>query len=136
MPFTITPFEFLFEFNHFYDHQYEDGLPGTVDEVIVHFHKFLDLYIPLGKYLDNEYSASNDNMWIALGHNIGEVKEVELNREEYEQLCKYHQKLRLYYTHLLNACRRMYNVWLNDHMPEQYKEPVKKSKHKKSQNIK
>lgn len=122
----LTKFQFLFEPGVFYNPDIESKLP-SLEDTKAHFLLFLNEYFKLDAYLTKEYANSMNNFEVFLG---AEGNYINVDTDKYNELHSYFQKLRSYYQDILNACRRKYDFWLNDILPEQYK-TAKKTKRRK-----
>lgn len=121
---TTQNFKFLFVTEPFYNAECENYLP-SLEDTKLHFLAFLDEYFKLDAYMENEYANSMNNFEVFLG---ADGRYINVDTEKYNQLHSYFQTLRSYYKDILNACRRKYGFWLNDILPDKYKQPTKKAK--------
>jgi len=120
----MNQFKLLFEIEPFYNSKWENELPN-LEDTKKHFIKFLDVYFELGNILHTNYSNSMINFEIFLGNKGAFVN--TMPSDDYNELGEYYHKLKNYYGMILNACRRKYDFWLNDILPEKYKsKPTKK----------
>ena len=104
----------LFQPEPFYQTKFEAALP-SLPATKEHFLVFLDQYMALAQSLEADYAATTANLEIFLGA-PGQYVKVE----NYQQRHTHFQVLKDYYKLLLNACRRRYDFWLNDIIPEKY----------------
>lgn len=117
-------FNFLFKIEPFYNSKWENELPN-LEDTKKHFIEFLDVYFELGNILHTNYANSIVNFEIYLGIKGNFVK--TLPSDKYNELADYYHQLKDYYGLLLNVCRRKYDFWLNDILPDKYKsKPTKK----------
>lgn len=123
----MEEFNYLFESKPFYNASYEDHLPD-IEATKLHFIELYEEYKNVGTIVDKTYGDSMVNMDIFLGAK-GEY--ITINKEEYYQYHAYYHRLKLYYDHLLNACRRKHDIWLNDFIPDKYKVIAKPKKSRK-----
>jgi len=112
----------LFQPEATYQTKFEDALPGLL-ATKQHFLDFLIVFKDLGDSLAQDYAATTANFEIWLGA-PGAYKDVTGYQERHTQ----YQQYRSYYSLLLNACRRKYDFWLNDIIPDDYLSPTKKKK--------
>jgi len=124
-----SEFKYLFDSQPMWTAEYVNKLPESMEVCKEHFISFLHEYFAVQKVCDNNYSQSMENMYIALGGKDGEIKQI--SQAEYWDIHSYFQRLRLYYQHLLTAARWKYDIWLNDFIPDEYKQQPKKSKRRK-----
>jgi hypothetical protein len=120
----MKQFNFLFKIEPFYNSKWENELPN-LEDTKKHFIEFLDVYFELGNILHTNYSNSMINFELFLGKKGTFVN--TMASDDYNELGKYYHELKNYYGMILNACRRKYDFWLNDILPEKYKsKPTKK----------
>jgi len=115
----------LFTLEPFYNCKWDNELPN-LEDTKKHFLLFIDTYFEIGNILHTNYSNSMVNFETFLGKKGEFVKTMPIN--EYESLVSYYHTLKNYYGMLLNACRRRYNFWLNDILPDKYKSTPNKKK--------
>lgn len=121
----MKQFDCLFKIEPFYNSNWENQLP-SLEDTKKHFIEFLDVYFELGNILHTNYSNSMVNFETFLSKKGEFVK--TLPSDEYNKLGDYYHQLKDYYSMLLNACRRKYDFWLNDILPDKYKTPKTKKR--------